>query len=406
MSLLGDRLRQIREARGISPLQVEIETRIRANVIQALEEGEFDSLPPEPFLRGLIRSYSNYLGADPQEMLDLYAADFAPTIPPPSTPSPIEMKKSPEPIPTPPKTPAPATPAAPTPPPMPLTAAPAIFPAPTLNAAPPPPTPPAPATPPPPLPPETFTPPEKLERIASAEEATDTSLFLAHITRRGIPLPVIVLVGIAIILSCLAGSLVVITRVAPAVVSLAMGATATPTRIPATRTPSPGPGALPTSVPTLPVTAAPFATFPGNPTATLPSAARRTLQATTGLNLDVDVTQTITIQVGVDGALVFSGQMQPGESNSWSARNSLYVRVENPKGATLLFNGNAKWFGARNYAERTLMERQWALNDKGTPVSVEPVAPVSTPAATLGSPPVNPSPTLTPFPETPFGLSI
>ena len=84
MSLLGERLRQVREARGISPLQVEIETRIRANVIQALEEGDFESLPPEPFLRGLIRSYSNYLGVDSQEMLDLYVADFTPALPVPS----------------------------------------------------------------------------------------------------------------------------------------------------------------------------------------------------------------------------------------------------------------------------------------------------------------------------------
>ena len=66
ISFLGERLRQAREARGVSPIQVEIDTRIRANVIQALEQGDFESLPPEPFLRGLIRSYATYLGADPE----------------------------------------------------------------------------------------------------------------------------------------------------------------------------------------------------------------------------------------------------------------------------------------------------------------------------------------------------
>ena len=65
-----------------------------------------------------------------------------------------------------------------------------------------------------------------------------------------------------------------------------------------------------------------------------------------------------------------------------------------PKGATLSLNGNAKLFGARNYAELNLLERMWTANDKGTPVSVPPVAPVGKPVAT---PPAVPSPTLTPF---------
>jgi hypothetical protein len=154
-------------------------------------------------------------------------------------------------------------------------------------------------------------------------------------------------------------------------------------------------------VPTLAVTAAPFATFPGNRTPTAQIAARRTPEATGGLNLDVDVTQTITIQVGIDGVMAFSGQMQPGDSRLWSATNTLYVRVENPRGATLSFNGNTKWFGARTFAERSVMERQWTLNDKGTPISVAPVAPptATPPASTSGALPVNSTPTatLTPF---------
>ena len=83
MSLLGQRLRQEREARGLAILQVELDTRIRGNLIQALENGDIETLPPEPFLRGLIRTYANYLRVDPQEMLDLYAADTVPVPPPP-----------------------------------------------------------------------------------------------------------------------------------------------------------------------------------------------------------------------------------------------------------------------------------------------------------------------------------
>ena len=64
MSLLGERLRQAREQRGVAPLHAEMDTRIRAAVIQALEQGHYENLPPEPFLRGLIRTYSAYLGLD------------------------------------------------------------------------------------------------------------------------------------------------------------------------------------------------------------------------------------------------------------------------------------------------------------------------------------------------------
>ncbi len=386
-------MRQAREARGISPLQVEIDTRIRANVIQALEEGEYESLPPEPFLRGLIRSYANYLAVDAQEMLDLHLADMTPATPPPDAPrTPLSNKSVTPPallVSRPIEPPAPIAPPvqniATTPSPEPPAAEPPKF------------------TPPPTLPPETLPPPEHVEHTETDESTPSALPFLAHITRRGLPLPVLVLVAIAIILSCIALTLVVITQAGPAVLSLANGGrTATLTRAPATRTPTLNPGAAPTSVPTFAVTAAPFATFPGNPTATVPAAARRTPEATSGLNLSVDVTQTITIQVGLDGTMVFNAQMQPGQSNSWTAKNSLYVRVENPRGATLSFNGNVKWFGAKTYAERTVMERQWELNDKGVIVSVAPVAPAVSPTKMptgliIPAPTLTPTPTLTPF---------
>ena len=402
MSLLGERLRQQREARGISPLQVEIDTRIRANVIQALEEGDYESLPPEPFLRGLIRSYSNYLGIDSQEMLDLYAADLAPVAPLLPQPERPLIPKKPPAI-TPPQIPEPISPPAPKSPPITSVAPPA----PPKSSAPPPPpiTQPAPqtATEPiasPPSPPETLAPPEKLVHVSPASEPSNAPAFLAHITRRGIPFPVVLLIGAAIILACLAGMIVIATQAGPAIISLA-GTSATATRVAGTSTPTLQPGAPPTPVPTLAETAAPFATFPGNPTATLAVSPARTSSATIGLNLDVNVTQTITIEVGIDGAMAFSGQMQPGDSRSWSAKDTLYVHVINPRGATLRFNGNTKWFGARTFAERTELERMWTLNDKGTAVSVAPVAPVAAPTATpalgLPSSSPNPSPTLTPF---------
>ena len=390
MSLLGERLRQAREARGISPLQVEIDTRIRANVVQALEEGDYENLPPEPYLRGIIRSYSNYLRIDSQETLDLYVADSTPVAPPqPQLEHPLIPEKPPA-----------ATPQI-----TELTGAPAPMPPPITSAAPPKPSqaqssiaPTAPLVPPPP---EKLAPPEKLEYAQPASEPSAVPAFLAHITRRGIPFPVELLIGAAIVLACVAGMILIVTQAGPAVISLARTGTPPPGAL-GTRTPTLRPGAPPTPIPTLAVTAAPFATFPGNPTATLSAPLVRTPGTTTGLNLDVSVTQTITIEVGIDGAMAFTGQMQPGDSRSWRAKDSLYVHVVNPRGATILFNGNAKWFGARTFAERTELERMWTLNDKGTPISVTPVAPAAAPSATPPSaipslPQATPSPTLTPF---------
>src|SRR3990172_2128801 len=86
MSLLGERLRHAREARGIASLQVEIDTRILASLIEDLEQGNFENLPPEPFLRGLIRIYATYLGLDTEEMLGLLRTDLTPPPPPPPAP--------------------------------------------------------------------------------------------------------------------------------------------------------------------------------------------------------------------------------------------------------------------------------------------------------------------------------
>ncbi|MFQ6014622.1 MAG: RodZ domain-containing protein [Anaerolineae bacterium] len=72
MGELGEWLRQHREERGLSLAQVEEATRIRLKYLQAMEEEDFGQLPPEVYLRGLLRQYADYLGLDPQEAIDLY----------------------------------------------------------------------------------------------------------------------------------------------------------------------------------------------------------------------------------------------------------------------------------------------------------------------------------------------
>lgn len=69
MSELGDLLRQARERKGVTLEQVEAATRIRLKFLDALERGDYASLPGEVYVRGFVRSYASFLGLDPQEAL-------------------------------------------------------------------------------------------------------------------------------------------------------------------------------------------------------------------------------------------------------------------------------------------------------------------------------------------------
>lgn len=415
MSFLGERFKREREARGIAILQIEIDTRIRTNIIQAIEDGNYASLPPAPFLRGLIRSYSNYLGIDPQEMLELYVADTQPIQPsqvrpiqtPSVTPSPPPSIPQQPLVPMPPATPSvlppkplptiahkpsetngtPQEPGQPafvaptrqiieepkpiepiTPSELAASTAPSFLPEPVV----------VPMTsdmPPPDMPPEMLPPPEHIEHPNQTQPQSEVQEFVAYVMQRGLPIPVFALVILAAILSCVAITMLVATQVGPIAQMIQSAPSATPTRAPATATRPIVPGSAPTSIPTLAVTAAPFPTFPGNPTAT-GAAPRRTLETVSGLNLDIDVgTESVNVQIGVDGVMAFSGTLASGVSKSWTARDTLYMRIENSKNATIKFNG--KQVLPNVFAERTLMERQWTYNERGVPVLETPMPPAA-----------------------------
>ncbi|MGQ9627555.1 MAG: helix-turn-helix domain-containing protein, partial [Anaerolineae bacterium] len=78
MSALGEMLRRAREEKGISLDQAHAETRIRKKFLQALEEGDYEALPEEVFVRGFVRAYAAYLGLDAQKALALYFKEKAP----------------------------------------------------------------------------------------------------------------------------------------------------------------------------------------------------------------------------------------------------------------------------------------------------------------------------------------
>jgi cytoskeleton protein RodZ len=75
MSELGSTLIRAREARGLSLEDAERDTRISRRYLQALESEQFEVIPAPVYARGFLRSYSQYLGLDPQDMLLLFPRD-------------------------------------------------------------------------------------------------------------------------------------------------------------------------------------------------------------------------------------------------------------------------------------------------------------------------------------------
>ena len=81
MGELGSRLVRVREARGLTLEDAERDTRISRRYLEALEAEQFEVIPAPVYARGFLRSYSQYLGLDPQEMLALVPRDDRPGSP-------------------------------------------------------------------------------------------------------------------------------------------------------------------------------------------------------------------------------------------------------------------------------------------------------------------------------------
>lgn len=86
MGEIGSWLVRAREARGLTLEDAERDTRISRRYLQALESEQFDVIPAPVYARGFLRSYSQYLGLDPQELLALFPRDDDPAYSPPSSP--------------------------------------------------------------------------------------------------------------------------------------------------------------------------------------------------------------------------------------------------------------------------------------------------------------------------------
>ncbi|HJW83692.1 MAG TPA: RodZ domain-containing protein [Anaerolineae bacterium] len=66
---IGSRLREAREAHGLSIDDIQKATRIKRAFVEAIEVDRFEALPGPVQARGFIRSYANQVGLDPDELL-------------------------------------------------------------------------------------------------------------------------------------------------------------------------------------------------------------------------------------------------------------------------------------------------------------------------------------------------
>jgi len=72
--MLGSKLKQAREARGVPLSEVEWATKIKSTYLEALEEENYGDIPGAVYARGFLRTYALYLGLDADPLIAEYNA--------------------------------------------------------------------------------------------------------------------------------------------------------------------------------------------------------------------------------------------------------------------------------------------------------------------------------------------
>ena len=75
MTDIGNKLKNAREAKGLSIEDIEKATKIQSRYLTAIENNEFDKLPGDFYVRAFIRQYAQVVGLDGKELLSDYHED-------------------------------------------------------------------------------------------------------------------------------------------------------------------------------------------------------------------------------------------------------------------------------------------------------------------------------------------
>lgn len=84
--MMGSTFRTEREKRGLTIKDAERETSIRAKYLEALEQGAYDVLPSEVYVKGFIRNYAKFLHLNGEALVqeyreEIHGTDVAPIAP-------------------------------------------------------------------------------------------------------------------------------------------------------------------------------------------------------------------------------------------------------------------------------------------------------------------------------------
>jgi cytoskeletal protein RodZ len=72
MPSFGEELRRERELRGIGLREVAEATKVNIRYLEAMERDDFEHLPGGVFNRGFVRAYAQFIGVDPDSMVNAY----------------------------------------------------------------------------------------------------------------------------------------------------------------------------------------------------------------------------------------------------------------------------------------------------------------------------------------------
>ncbi len=77
MRTVGQVLKQTREEKFYTLEEVEKATKIRKELLEALEQGQYKKLPPPTFVQGFIKNYGKFLGLDSEKLLAVFRREFS-----------------------------------------------------------------------------------------------------------------------------------------------------------------------------------------------------------------------------------------------------------------------------------------------------------------------------------------
>ncbi len=72
---LGEQLKKLRSEGRITLHEVSRETKVPVKYLEMIEEGKYESLPPDVYVKGFLRCYAEFLGVEPKKIISLYARE-------------------------------------------------------------------------------------------------------------------------------------------------------------------------------------------------------------------------------------------------------------------------------------------------------------------------------------------